>query len=180
MVKQKYPRMTSKPANIHSKFFFDKITKCEGVVNYKIIRKIHCKKSKCINHPVRIGRRTTWYPRDGNATSHTQNYIWVGFSSLGLSPTISSSANQCRCSCNYRVHTVSCSPNGPIARNVKCGRYPEAAFFGSLEEKYFKGQRQAYINYANRTLVGVIQHLYDDHRTISPMGIDENDQKIRQ
>ena len=27
---------------------------------------------------------------------------------------------------------------------------------GSLEEKYFNGQRQAYINYANRTLVVLI------------------------
>ena len=41
----------------------------------------------------------------------------------------------------------------------------------SLEEKYFKGQRQAYINYANRTLEVLIQNLYDDHGTISPMDI---------
>ena len=43
---------------------------------------------------------------------------------------------------------------------------------GSLEEKYFKGKRQAYNNYANRTLAGLIQHLYDDHGTISPMDIE--------
>ena len=43
---------------------------------------------------------------------------------------------------------------------------------GSLEEKYFKGQRQAYINYSNRTLAVLIQHLYDDHGTISPMDIE--------
>ena len=51
---------------------------------------------------------------------------------------------------------------------------------GSLEEKYFKGQRQAYINYANRTLVGLIQNLYTDHGTISPMEIEESEQKIKQ
>ena len=45
---------------------------------------------------------------------------------------------------------------------------------GSLEENYLKGQRQAYINYANRTRVGIIQHLYDDHGTISPMDIEES------
>ena len=39
----------------------------------------------------------------------------------------------------------------------------------SLEEKYFKEQLQAYINYANRTLSGLIHHLYDDHGTISHM-----------
>ena len=37
---------------------------------------------------------------------------------------------------------------------------------GSLGEKYFKGKLQAYINYANRTLAVLIQHLYDDHGTI--------------
>ena len=51
---------------------------------------------------------------------------------------------------------------------------------GSLEEKYFKGQSQAYINYANCTLAGLIQHLYDDHGTISPMDIDESEQKMKQ
>ena len=43
---------------------------------------------------------------------------------------------------------------------------------GSLEEKYFKGQHQAYINYTNRTLAVLIQHLYGDHGTISPMDIE--------
>ena len=50
----------------------------------------------------------------------------------------------------------------------------------SLEDKYFKGQRQAYINYANRTLAGLIQHLYDDHGTISPMYLEESEQKMKQ
>ena len=51
---------------------------------------------------------------------------------------------------------------------------------GSLEEKYLKGQSQAYINYANRTLVGLIQNLYDDHGTISPMYIEDIEQKMKQ
>ena len=51
---------------------------------------------------------------------------------------------------------------------------------GSLEEKYLKGQHQAYINYANRTLAGLIPQLYDDHGTISPMYIEDSDQKIMQ
>ena len=50
----------------------------------------------------------------------------------------------------------------------------------SLKEKYFKGQRQAYKNYANCTLAGLIQYLYDDHGTISPMNIDESEQKMMQ
>ena len=51
---------------------------------------------------------------------------------------------------------------------------------GSLEENYFKGQRQDYKNYSNRTLGGLIQHLYDDYGTISPMHIEESDQKMKQ
>ena len=51
---------------------------------------------------------------------------------------------------------------------------------GSLEEKYFKGQRQAYINYANRKLAVLIQLLYDYHGTISPMDIEESEQKMKQ
>ena len=48
---------------------------------------------------------------------------------------------------------------------------------GSLEEKYFKKQIQAYINYSNRTLAGLIQNLYDDYRNTSPMDIEDSEQK---
>ena len=50
----------------------------------------------------------------------------------------------------------------------------------SLEEKYFEGQLQAYINYANHTLAVLIHHLYDDHGTISPMDIEDIEQKMKQ
>ena len=43
---------------------------------------------------------------------------------------------------------------------------------GSLEEKYFKVKRQSCIDYANCTLVRLIQNLYDDHGTISPMEVE--------
>ena len=51
---------------------------------------------------------------------------------------------------------------------------------GSLEEMYFNGKRQAYINYVNHKLALLIQHLYDDHGTISPMDIEESEQKMNQ
>ena len=51
---------------------------------------------------------------------------------------------------------------------------------GSPEVNYFKGKRHAYINYANHILAGLIQNLYDDHGTISPMDIEEIDQKMKQ
>ena len=41
-------------------------------------------------------------------------------------------------------------------------------------------QHHAYKNYAKHTLVGLIQNLYDDHGTISPMYIEESEQKIKQ
>ena len=48
----------------------------------------------------------------------------------------------------------------------------------SLDEKYFKGQRQAYINYSKLTLAGIFQHIYYDHGKISPMDIEESAQKM--
>ena len=51
---------------------------------------------------------------------------------------------------------------------------------GSLEKNYFKGKCQANINYANCTLVGLIQHLYDYHGTISHMDIEESEKKMKQ
>ena len=51
---------------------------------------------------------------------------------------------------------------------------------GSLEEKYFKGQRHTYINYANRTIAILIQLVYNDYGTISPMDIEESKKKMKQ
>ena len=63
---------------------------------------------------------------------------------------------------------------------VNAGDILKQQFLGSLEEKYFKGKRQAYINYANRTIAVLIQHLYDVHVTISPMDIEESEKKMKQ
>ena len=49
-----------------------------------------------------------------------------------------------------------------------------------LEENHSKRQYQAYINYANCTLAGLTQHLYDNHGTISPIYIEEIEQKTKQ
>ena len=42
-MKQNISSMTSKPKDIHSKLPFKKITKCVGVIDYKIIHEIHRK-----------------------------------------------------------------------------------------------------------------------------------------
>ena len=63
--------MASKPEDIRGKPPFKKIIKCEGVIDYKIIHKIHCKiQAQCVNHPTRTRRRIAWSPRDYNASSH--------------------------------------------------------------------------------------------------------------
>ena len=43
---------------------------------------------------------------------------------------------------------------------------------GSLEEKYFKGKFQSYINYPNCTLTGLVHNIYGDHEIISPIDMD--------
>ena len=50
----------------------------------------------------------------------------------------------------------------------------------SLDENYFKRQRQAYINYANHTLAGLIQNLYNDNWTISTIYIEDSELKMKQ
>ena len=59
-----------------------------------------------------------------------------------------------------------------MAPNGKCGRYPEAATFRITGGKVLQG--------ATPTLAVFIQHLYDDHGTISPMNIKESEQKMKQ
>ena len=63
-----------------------------------------------------------------------------------------------------------------MAPNVKCRRYPEAKTFRITGGEV----RQACINYVNHTLAVPIQHLYDDHGTISPIDTEESEQKIKQ
>ena len=50
----------------------------------------------------------------------------------------------------------------------------------SLDKKYFKKQRQSYIKYFNRALSGLVHKLYVYHGTISPMYIEESEQKMKQ
>ena len=43
---------------------------------------------------------------------------------------------------------------------------PKQKLLESLDKNYFKRQRQAYINYDDHKLAGIIQNLYNDHGTI--------------
>ena len=50
----------------------------------------------------------------------------------------------------------------------------------SLDKNCFKGQRQAYIKYTKHTLTVIIQHLYNNHGTISSMDIYKSEHKMKQ
>ena len=180
LVKQKYPKITSKPEDICSKSPFKIIKKFEGFIDYKIIRKIH--------HKIQINASIIHSELGGR-----QHGI------LGLkiqTATYQTVIGQYFC--------PACTPQAaPVPANAKAAEIPryiqlhtaqvdkwrqmlnaedilKQQLLGSLEENCFKGQRQAYINYVNRTLTGLIQYLYDDHSTISPIDIEESEKKMNQ
>ena len=168
--------MNIKPENIHSKSPFKKTTKCEGVIYYKIIREIHR----------RIQANASTIQLELRGGQH-------GLLGMAMQPaTCSTVIGQ------EFQRPVSSPQAAPVPTNTDAAEIPSYIQFhaalvdqwrqiinledtlkqkllGSLELKYFKGQRQAYKNYANCTLAGLIQYLYDDHGTISPMDIDESE-----
>ena len=79
---------------------------------------------------------------------------------------------QCICIQSTNVDPTACVPTEPVATNNECRRHPKAEILESMDEKYFKGQQQLYVNYAKLTLEGIIQHMYADHGTILPMEIE--------
>ena len=136
--------------------------------------------SKCVNHPVRIGRGAAWSPWAGNVTNHIPHCNCAIFSAPGPPPTSSSSANQYICNLNSKVHLSSCSPSGPMAPHGKCGRNPEKATFRITGGEVLQGATPCLKNYAKSTIVLLIQYLYDDHGTISPMDIEKSENKMEQ
>ena len=122
--------MTPKPEDICSKHPFNTITKCEGVIDYKLIREIHCKiQANTSTIQSELGGGQSWFPWSGNTTIHITNCNWAIFPAPGPYPTSSSSDNRCGFSWNTKVHPASCSPSGSMAPNGICGIYPEAANF---------------------------------------------------
>ena len=136
--------------------------------------------SKRVNHPVRIGRKTGWSPRVGNATSHITHHNWAWVSSPGLPPTSISNAYNTDASeipTYIRIHAAQVYQWRQMVNTEDILKH---LLLSSLDEKYFNGKQQAYQKYANLTLAGLIQHLYDDHGTISSMDLEESEQKMKQ
>ena len=173
--------MTSKPEDIFSKYPLKKITKCEGVVDYKIIREIHRK----------IQANASTIQSELGGGQH-------GLLGLEMQPATYGTVIG-----KYFQRPVRPPQAAPVPTNANAAEIPRCVqlnaakvdqwhqmvnaedilkqqLLGSLEENYFKGQCQAYINYAKHTLAVLIHHLYDDHGTISPMNREESEQKMKQ
>ena len=173
--------MTSKPEDICSKFSFEKITKCVGAIYYKINCKIHRKiqaNASTIQSELGGGKHGLLRLAMQPATYH----IVIGqyFQCPVRPPQTSPVPTNTDAAEILRYIQLHASQVDQWRQMVNEEDILKQKLLESLEEKYFKVQRQAYINYANRTLVRLIQHLYDYHGTISPMDIEESEQKMKQ
>ena len=167
--------MTPKPEDICSRSPFKKITKCEETIDYKIIREIHLKTQANVS------------------TIQSE----LGGGQHGILRMEMQPSTYCTVIGKYFQILVRPPQAAPMPTNMDAVEIPRyiqlhesqvdqwrqmvneeytlnQQLLASLEEKYFKGKHQPYINYANRTLAGLIQHLYDDYGTISPMDIEES------
>ena len=174
-------RITSKPEYIRRKSPFNKITKCEGVIDHKIIRKIH--RNIQANAP----------------TVHSE----LGGEQHGLLGLAMQPATYRTVTAHDFQHPALPPQAAPVPANADAAEVPryiqhhaaqvdqwrqmvnaevilKQQLIEPLDENYSEGQCQAYINYANRTLMGLIQHLYDDHGNISPMYTKESEKKMKQ
>ena len=173
--------MTSKPEDIRSKAPLKKITKCEGVINYKIIRKIYRKiqaNASTIQSELGGGQHGLLGMEMQPATY--KNVIGKDFQRLVHPPQASPVPTNADAAEIPRYIQLHAAQVDQWHQMINAEDILKQKLLGSLDEKYFTGQRQAYINYANRTLAVLIQHLYDDHGTISPMDIEESEQKMKQ
>ena len=122
--------------------------------------------SKYVKHPVRIGRGAAWSPQAGNATSHIPHCNWEIFPGPGPPPQAAPVPTNTDVAEIPRYIQLHAAQVDQWRQMINAEDILKQQLLGSLEEKYFKGQHQAYINDANCTLAVLIQHLYDDHGTI--------------
>ena len=164
--------MTSKPEDIRSKPPSKKMTKCEGVIDYKIIREIHRKiqaNSSIIQSELGGGQHGLL----GLAMQPDTYRTVIGqYFQLPVRPPqadpVPNNADAAEIPRYIQLHAAQVDQWRQMVNGEDIMKQQNLE---SLEEKYFKGQHQAYINYDNRKLAVLVQHLYDDHGTISHMDI---------
>ena len=173
--------MTSKPEDVCRKFSFNIIKKCEGVIDYKIIREIYHKiqanaptiqsdLARGYNGLLGLEMQPATYP---NLTGH-------GFQSPDPPPQVvpvPANAAAAEDPGNIQHHATQVDQWRQL---VNMDEILKQQLLESLDEKYFKWQHQEYITYSNCTLTGLIQDLYDDHGEISLMNIEESEHKMKQ
>ena len=173
--------MTSKPEDICSKSPFKKITKCEGVIDYKTIRKILGKiqaNVSTIQSELGGGQHDLLSLEMQPITYQT--VIGKDFELLVRPPQAPPVPTNTYAAETTRYIQLHAAQVDQWLQMVNAEDILKQQFLGSLEDNYFKGQRQVYINYANRKLGVPIQNLCDDHGTISTMDIEESEQKMKQ
>ena len=152
--------MTSKNEDIHSRFPLKKITKCEGVIDYKIIRKIHRKvQANASTIKLEFGGGYHGLLRLAMQPATYRTVIGKDFQRPVHPPQIAPVPTN-----KYAAETpgyiqLHAAQVEQCRQMINAEDILKQKLLGSLEENYFKGQRQAYINYANRTLAVLIQHL---------------------
>ena len=105
--------MIYKPEDICSKPP-PQLKKCEGVIDYKIIRKIH--------HKIQANASTILSELGGLFGMAMQPATYqTGIENDFHRPSCFPQASP--------VHPASCVPSGPMEPNVNCGRYPETATY---------------------------------------------------
>ena len=173
--------MIYKPEDVCSKLPFKKITKCEGVIDYKIIREIHRKiqaNALTIQSELGGGQHGILGLAMQPATYRTVigQYFQLPIRPPQAAPVpTTTDADEILRYIQLHAAQVNQCPQMVNEEDIL-----KKQLLVSLEENYFKGQLQAYINYANRTLAVLIQHFYDDYGTIPPLEIEDSEQKMKQ
>ena len=133
--------MKSKPEDIHSKSPFKKITKCEGVIDYKIIRKIHRKiqaNASTIQSELGGGQHDLLVLAMQPATYQT--VIGKYFQRLVSPPQadpVPTNADAAEIPRYIQLHAAQVYQ---WRQTVNVEDILNKQLLGSLEEKYFKGQ----------------------------------------
>ena len=152
--------MPSKLEDILSKSPLKKIAKYEGVIDYKIIREIHRKiqaNTSTIQSELGGGQYGLLGMEMQPATYRT--VIGKYFQRLVRPPQAAPVPNNTNADEIPRYIQLHAAQVDKWCQIVNSEDILKQQLLGSLEEKHFKGQRQAYLNYANLTLAVLIQHL---------------------
>ena len=145
-VKQKYPSMNPKPEDICSKSPFKKVTKCEGVIDKKIIRKIHRKiQANASTIQSKLGGERHGLLRMAMQPANYRTVVGQDFQRPVRHPQAAPVPTNTYAAEILRYIQLHADQVDHWRQMVNAEDILKQKLLGSLEKKYFKGQRQAYI-----------------------------------